>query len=79
MALFPEVSNQMITTTQFIDSLLMSSSELLENAEAALARLSRASLAELKQLSCYRDCTDSEIELQLWYLQCALKLVDPED
>lgn len=69
----------MITTTQFIDSLLMSNSELLENAEAAIERLSRASLAELKGLSCYQDCTDSEIELQLWYLHCALKLVDRSD
>jgi len=69
----------MITTTQFIDSLLMSNSELLENAEAAISRISKAGLEELKTLSCYRDCSDSEIELQLWYICCALKLIDRED
>lgn len=69
----------MITTTQFIDSILMSNSELLENAEAAIDRLGRSGLSELKQLSCYKNCSDNEIELQLWYIRCALKLVDPED
>ena len=66
----------MISTTDFIDSLLMSNSELLENAEAAIERLGRAGLTELKQLSCYKNCSDNEIELQLWYIVCALKLVE---
>lgn len=57
----------------------MSTSELLENAEAAIDRLGRAGLEELKQLSCYKDCSDNEIELQLWYIRCALKLVDVSD